>query len=190
MTVLPIARMGHPVLDNPAQLVADPTAPEITRLLEDMVETMEDAGGVGLAAPQVFQTLRIVVFFVPESRGGLAVPLTRLINPVIEPLSDEQETAAEACLSVPGLMGLVPRFTSIRYSGLDGDGNRIEREAHGFHARVVQHECDHLDGMLYPRRVANLRDFGFASELQSRLALQKRATQAQTAASQSEGETS
>lgn len=171
MALLKIARMGHPILNRPADVVADPTAPEIHQLVEDMVETMFDASGTGLAAPQVHVPLRVVVFFVDGGRdareggSGDDVPLTVLINPEIEPLSDDTEPGWEGCLSVPGLMGEVERFTHIRYKALDLQGNAFEREAQGFHARVVQHECDHLDGILYPYRLSNLRRFGFTEEL-------------------------
>jgi peptide deformylase len=176
MALLKIARMGHPVLRKPADLVADPTAPEIARLVADMAETMADAPGVGLAAPQVHVPLRLVVFYVPKRRaddpgapeGAPAgpVPLTALINPTIVPLGDEMQDDWEACLSVPGLTGLVPRFRRIRYSGVAPGGQPIARVAEGFHARVVQHECDHLDGILYPQRMADLRTLGFVEEMQ------------------------
>jgi peptide deformylase len=173
MAILKIARMGHPVLGSRAEPVADPTMPAIRRLVADMAETMADAGGVGLAAPQVHVPMRIILFCVPETRsvdreGGDAggpVPLTCLINPEIEPLSDETEDGWEACLSIPGLTGIVPRFSRIRYHGLTPDGARIAREAAGFHARVVQHECDHLDGILYPRRMRDLSSLGFVEEM-------------------------
>jgi len=170
MAILKIARMGHPVLRQRAAEVADPKAPEIKRLVADMIETMEDAHGTGLAAPQVHVSLRVVVFKVMGVRAGDQpgdgpVPLTVLINPVIEPLGPETELGWEACLSVPGLMGAVPRWTRIRYSGVTPEGERIERVAAGFHARVVQHECDHLDGTLYPMRMTDLSLLGFADEM-------------------------
>ncbi|GAB5468133.1 MAG: peptide deformylase [Rhodospirillales bacterium] len=169
MAILKIARMGHPVLNRPAEPVDDASAPEIRRLVRDMLETMEDAGGTGLAAPQVHVPLRVVVFFVSAGGGGeaseAAVPLTVLINPEIEPLSAERALGWEACLSVPELAGLVPRFTSIRYRGLDLEGQKIERQAEGYHARVVQHEVDHLDGRLYPQRMEDLSRLVFASEM-------------------------
>ena len=171
MAILKIARMGHPVLRRVADPVADPTAPEIRRLVRDMLETLEDIGGVGLAAPQVHVSRRVVIFEVPAERaardGGTpeGVPMTALINPVIEPLGEEKVVGWEACLSVPGLTGAVPRFTRIRYHGLGLQGERIEREASGFHARVVQHECDHLDGILYPQRMTDLTSLAFAEEL-------------------------
>ena len=170
MAILKIARMGHPVLRARASEVADPTAPEIQRLVADMIETMEDANGTGLAAPQVHVPLRVVIFKVAGLRAGDLpgdgpVPLTVLVNPVIEPIGEETELGWEACLSVPGLMGAVPRWTRIRYSGWTPEGERIERMAAGFHARVVQHECDHLDGVLYPMRMDDLSLLGFADEM-------------------------
>jgi peptide deformylase len=171
MALLKIARMGNPVLRRRADEIADPTAPSVRRLVDDMLETMEDAGGTGLAAPQVHVPLRLVVFFVgPERLTGLpddtAQDMTFLINPMIEPLGDEQALGWEGCLSVPGLRGVVPRHLRIRYHGLGLDGRKIEREAAGFHARVVQHECDHLDGILYPQRMTDHRLLMFVEELQ------------------------
>ncbi len=177
MAILKIARMGHPVLSRPAAPVEDARAPSIHRLIADMIETMEDAPGTGLAATQVHVPLRLVIFKVesararredgpePEAARDGAVPLTVLINPEIEPLSEDKALGWEACLSVPELAGEVPRYTAIRYRGLDPDGQAIEREARGFHARVVQHECDHLDGILYPQRMLDLKKLVFASEL-------------------------
>lgn len=171
MTLLKIARMGHPVLARRADPVADPTAPGIRRLAADMIETMHDAQGTGLAAPQVHVPLRLVVFYVEGDRaareGGLAegVPLTVMVNPEIEPLGPEQALGWEACLSVPELAGQVPRWTSIRYRFQDLEGRRHERLAEGFHARVVQHECDHLDGLLYPQRMNDLKRLVFSSEM-------------------------
>ena len=177
MAILKIARMGHPVLSRPAAPVEDPGAPAVRRLVADMIETMTDAPGTGLAAPQVHVPLRLVIFKVEGARAsreegseaaglqGGAVPLTVLINPEIEPLGEDKALGWEACLSVPELAGEVPRYTAIRYRGLDPDGRSIEREARGFHARVVQHECDHLDGILYPQRMLDLKKLVFASEL-------------------------
>lgn len=176
MAILKIAKMGHPVLLQPATAIADPTAPEIESLVRDMVETMEDAPGTGLAAPQVHVPLRLVIFRIGRVRAGAEartedgesaepVPLTVLINPEIEPLSDETALGWEACLSVPGLAGEVPRWRHIRYRGVGLDGRAIEREARGFHARVVQHECDHLDGRLYPSRMTDMSRLMFTSEI-------------------------
>lgn len=172
MSILKIARAGHPVLKRRSEPVADPGAPEVRRLIADMVETLADVHGAGLAAPQVHVPLRVVIFHVPAERAkredGEAAepqPLSVLINPEIEPLSAETASGLEACLSLPGLAGLVPRFTHIRYRGLDHEGRPVEREAKGFHARVVQHECDHLDGILYPMRMTDLSTLAFTSEL-------------------------
>ncbi len=186
MAILKIARMGHPVLRGSAQPVSDPMAPDIRRLVEDMIDTMDDAGGLGLAAPQVHIPRRVVIFHVPAARSKAPdapeenahkdpaadppedgpVPFTVLINPVIEVLDEEMETGWEGCLSVPGLTGLIPRHKRIRYSALTLDGQRLERVASGFHARVVQHECDHLDGILYPQRMTDLKVLGFVEEMQ------------------------
>ncbi len=172
MAILKIARMGHPVLARPADKVADPTAPEIRRLVADMIETMHDAEGLGLAAPQVYVPKRVVVFHLPRERAEESEApegLTVLVNPLIEPLTDDLQPGWEGCLSVPGLRGLVPRYARIRYRGLDADGRAIEREAAGMHARVVQHECDHLDGVLYPQRMNDLGQLMFVSEIRHRL---------------------
>lgn len=171
MALLKIARMGNPVLRKPAAAVDDPTAAWVRRLAEDMIETMEDAIGTGLAAPQVHQPWRIVVFFVSGERlsglpGDVAQDLTVLVNPVVELLGDERAFGWEGCLSVPGLRGIVPRHLRIRYSAIGLDGAAFEREVEGFHARVVQHECDHLDGVLYPQRLVDQRHLFFAEELQ------------------------
>jgi len=166
MAILKIARMGHPVLRRPARPVEDVKAAEIQRLITDMIDTMHDAGGAGLAAPQVHVPLRLVIFHAPPARSEAeSVPLTVLINPVIEPLDDERRVAYEGCLSLPGLTGAVPRWHRIRYAGLGRDGAPVERVAEGFHARVVQHECDHLDGVLYPARMPDLATFGFVEEV-------------------------
>ncbi len=171
MALLKIARMGNPALRMPAAAVEDPQAPWVRRLVEDMIETMEDAGGTGLAAPQVHQPWRIILFFVSGERltelpGDTALDLTVLINPAVEPLGGERAFGWEGCLSVPGLRGVVPRHLRIRYRATGLDGERIEREAAGFHARVVQHECDHLDGVLYPQRMVDQRHLFFLEELQ------------------------
>jgi peptide deformylase len=171
MALLKIARMGHPVLRIRAAEVEDPTAPWVRRLVEDMIETMEDAGGTGIAAPQVHMPRRVVIFRVDPERvsdmpGDSAQELTVLINPVIEPVGTDRAYGWEGCLSVPGMRGVVPRHLRIRYRGIDLEGRPIEREAAGFNARVVQHECDHLDGILYPQRMTDLRLLCFVEELQ------------------------
>lgn len=169
MAILKIARMGHPVLGRRAEAVEDPAAPEIRTLIQDMIATMEDADGAGLAAPQVHVPVRLVIFHVPDERTEDGeegpVPLTVLINPVVEPLTEETDMGWEGCLSVPGLIGAVPRYTKIRYGGLDPQGRPIDRVAEGFHARVVQHECDHLDGVLYPQRMTDLSLLMFRDEM-------------------------
>ncbi len=192
MAILKIARMGHPALTGKAEAVADPTAPEIRRLIADMMDTMADAPGIGLAAPQVHVPKRVVVFHIPEKRAREAfpegvgigmdgdeaddeaiggVPLTALINPEIEILTDDMKTGVEGCLSLPGMVGMVPRYTRIRYRATSPDGSAIEREADGYHARVVQHECDHLDGILYPMRMEDLSTFGYSDEMNRDLPL-------------------
>ena len=169
MAILKIARMGHPVLLGRADEVADPRAPDIRRLIADMLETMEDAGSVGLAAPQVHVPLRLFVFTVPAARSGDEAAPTLghavLINPVIEPVGEAWAEHWEGCLSIPGLRGLVRRPARIRYAGLDGEGNPVAGEASGFRAVVMQHEHDHLDGTLYPMRMTDLRHWGFNEEL-------------------------
>ena len=174
MAILKIARMGHPVLARRAEPVKDPASPEMRRLVADMIETMIDANGAGLAAPQVHVPLRVVVFQAPEARSdpGLSeaerydhtAPLTVLFNPEIEVLEQEQEGGWEGCLSVPGLRGFVERPSRIRYRGVDQHGKTLTRNASGFHARVVQHELDHLDGILYPQRMRDLSKLIFESE--------------------------
>jgi len=171
MALLKIARMGDPVLRARAAEVDDPTAPWVRKLVEDMFETMEDAGGTGIAAPQVHAAHRIVLFRVTGERisdlpGDGPQDLTVLINPVIEPVGNDMALGWEGCLSVPGLRGVVPRYLRLRYRGVGLDGIVIEREAAGFHARVVQHECDHLDGILYPQRMTDLRLLVYTEELQ------------------------
>ncbi|MDJ0389499.1 peptide deformylase [Roseomonas sp. E05] len=170
MAILKIARMGHPVLLETCQPVEDPGAPEIRRLVQDMFETMEDAPGAGLAAPQVHVPLRLFVFRVLPARASGApddtpVGNTVLINPVIEPIGEEKHLRWEGCLSIPGLRAAVPRYKRLRYSGVDCDGRRITAEVSGFHAGVVQHENDHLDGILYPTRMEDFRLMGFNEEI-------------------------
>jgi len=170
MALLKIARMGHPVLRARAAEIDDPKAPWVRQLVEDMIETMEDAGGTGIAAPQVHIPYRIVVFQVHGERltdlpGDSEQELTALINPIVEPVGDERAYGWEGCLSVPGMRGLVPRYRELRYTGFDAAGNPIDRTVKDFHARVVQHEVDHLDGILYPRRIRDLTQFGFNEAL-------------------------
>lgn len=176
MAIRKIARMGHPVLRRRAAEVADPLAPGIRALIRDMLETMLDAEGLGIAAPQVHDSRRVVMFFVPDEAaegeppadaGPGAAPepeLMVLINPTVEPLTEEREAGWEGCLSVPGLRGLVARPRAVRYRGVAPDGSAVDRTAEGLHARVVQHECDHLDGVLYPQRMDELSSLTFESE--------------------------
>lgn len=168
MTVRQILKMGDPRLLRVAQPVREFGTPELQTLVADMFDTMEAANGAGLAAPQIGVDLQLVIFgFTKNERYPDAppVPRTVLINPTIMPLSDAEEEGWEGCLSVPGLRGVVPRYARIRYSGFDPAGLPIEREAEGFHARVVQHECDHLIGKLYPMRVRDFTKFGFTDVL-------------------------
>lgn len=168
MAILKIARMGHPVLRHKAEPVADPTAPEIRQLVADMIETMQDAGGTGLAAPQVHVPARVVVYMVSRSRlegGEHEVPLTALVNPVLTPVGKEKVYGWEGCLSVPGLTGLVPRYSSVRLQAITPRGDVIDKTVAGFHARVLQHEIDHLDGMLYPQRMDDLSLLVFQEEM-------------------------
>lgn len=168
MAVRTILRMGDPRLLEPARAVTDFATPALQALIEDMFETMDEAGGVGLAAPQIGVGLQVVIFGFEKSErypDAEAVPQTILINPRITPLGDEEMLDWEGCLSVPGLRGEVPRFARIRYQGFDPSGLPIDRTVEGFHARVVQHECDHLIGMLYPMRMRDFSRFGFTDVL-------------------------
>ena len=174
MAILKIARMGHPVLLRRAEPVADPRDPEIRRLAEDMVETMLDAGGVGLAAPQVHVPLRL--FVVREWEGGRA-----LINPELEPLGEEVESGWEGCLSIPGLRGCVPRAKRVRWRAQDLDGREIGGEAEDMSARVLQHEYDHLEGTLYTMRMPDLTLLGFEQELARAAAERRKAEEAEPA---------
>lgn len=160
--------MGDPRLLAKAEPVRHFAAPELAELIADMRQTMIHLDGAGLAAPQIGVGLRVVIFGFqanPRYPEAASVPYTVLINPELEPLSEEEEAAWEGCLSVPGLRGVVPRWRRLRYRGRDDEGRAIEREVEGFHARVVQHECDHLDGILYPMRIRDFRSFGFTDVL-------------------------
>ena len=168
MPVKPVLRMGHPVLLQRAQAVEAFDTPQLHGLIEDMRDTMQARSGAGIAAPQIGVSLQVVIFGVaasPRYPDAPAVPATVLVNPVIKPLGEEMNDGWEGCLSVPGMRGVVPRYTHVRYRGFDQFGEPIDRTAEGFHARVVQHECDHLDGILYPMRIENLQQFGFNAEL-------------------------
>ena len=168
MAIKTILRMGDPRLLEKSQPVSDVHSPDVRHLLQDMFDTMQSAGGVGLAAPQIGVGLQVVIFGFEKSErypDAPPVPQTILINPLITPLTDEEELGWEGCLSVPGLRGEVPRFRKIRYQGIDEAGRTIDRTVEGFHARVVQHECDHLAGMLYPMQMRDMRRFGFTDIL-------------------------
>jgi peptide deformylase len=164
MAIRPVLKMGDPLLLQTAAAVTAFGTPELQALLTDMQDTMTALQGAGLAAPQIGVSLRVVIFGLERSLRypeALPVPRTVLINPVLEPLDDEMVDGWEGCLSVPGLRGLVPRYTRLRYRGLDEHGQVLDRTVDGFHARVVQHEVDHLDGILYPQRIRDLRYFGY-----------------------------
>ena len=169
MPIQPILKMGDPRLLRVAQPVKQFNTPELHALLTDLQDTMQAANGAGLAAPQIGVDLQVVIFgsgeFNPRYPDAPVVPRTVLINPVLTPLSDDEEEGWEGCLSVPGMRGVVPRFKRLRYQGSDEMGQPIDRTVEGFHARVVQHECDHLIGMLYPMRVRNFAQFGFTEVL-------------------------
>ena len=168
MSVRTVLRMGDARLLQRADPVSDFGSDALQAFLQDMRDTMQAQNGVGLAAPQIGVPLRVVIFGVDKNErypDAEVVPQTVLINPVLTPLSDEMEEGWEGCLSVPGMRGLVPRHTKLRYQGRDEHGTPIDRTVSGFHARVVQHECDHLDGILYPMRIRDMRDFGFSDVL-------------------------
>ena len=168
MAIHPVLRMGHPALNRRAAEVEEFDTPELDGLIEDMLDTMQAEDGAGLAAPQIGISKRIVVFGFDENpryQDAPAIPRTILINPTITPLDPTMEDGWEGCLSVPGMRGVVPRYRAIEYRGFDARGEAIHVKADGFHARVVQHECDHLDGILYPQRIRNFSYFGFIPEL-------------------------
>ena len=168
MAIREILKMGDPRLLRIAQPVREFGTAALRALIDDMFDTMAAARGVGLAAPQIGEDIQLVIFGFDHNErypDAPTVPMTVLLNPTITPLTDEMDDGWEGCLSVPGLRGVVPRYTRILYSGFDPDGRPIEREAEGFHARVVQHECDHLIGRLYPTRMSDLTKLGVTSVL-------------------------
>jgi peptide deformylase len=168
MAVKPVLKMGHPLLRQVAQPVAVFDPAQMRELLTDMEDTMRALHGAGIAAPQIGVSLRVVIFEMQENPRYpqvAPIPFTVLINPRLDPLGDEMEDGWEGCLSVPGLRGVVPRYRRLHYSGLDAQGQFFERTVEGFHARVVQHEVDHLDGILFPQRIADLTRFGFEDAL-------------------------
>jgi peptide deformylase len=169
MAIRNVLRMGDPILLQKAEPVTQFETPALHALITDLEDTMLHMNGAGIAAPQIGESVRVVIFGQKESDDRKnprypdadAVPYTVLINPVLTPVGNDIEQGWEGCLSVPGMRGIVPRYTRLHYSGFDQYGNKIDRLVSGFHARVVQHECDHLDGILYPMRIADLKDFGF-----------------------------
>ena len=168
MTVRRVLKMGDPLLYRKADLVQEFNTPALDALVSDMFDTMAAMNGAGLAAPQIGVSQRIVIFSVeanPRYPDVEPVPTTVLINPTLTPIGDEMEEGWEGCLSVPGLRGLVNRYQKLRYTGFDQHGKPIDRTVSGFHARVVQHECDHLDGILYPMRLSDIRMLGFEDAL-------------------------
>lgn len=168
MGVREILKMGDPRLLRQAEPVSEFDTPELHALIADMFDTMHAANGAGLAAPQIGVNLQLVIFGFSNNQrypDAPAVPETVLLNPVLTPLSDDMEEGWEGCLSVPGLRGVVPRYAKLRYQGVDPYGKVIDREVDGFHARVVQHECDHLNGILYPMRIQDFSRFGFTEIL-------------------------
>lgn len=168
MTARRVLKMGDPLLFKVAEPVREFNSLDLHSLVGDMFDTMAALNGAGLAAPQIGISLRVVIFGVeanPRYPDVAPVPTTVLVNPVLEPLTKDTEEGWEGCLSVPGMRGLVSRYTHLRYSGFDQHGTPFTREAHGFHARVVQHECDHLDGILYPMRLKDMRLFGYEEAL-------------------------
>lgn len=166
--IRPVLRMGEPRLLERAAPVVEFDTPELHALIQDMEDTMRAKNGAGIAAPQIDVSQQVVIFgvgFNPRYPDAEQVPYTVLINPVLEPIGAEMEEGWEGCLSVPGMRGVVPRYAKLRYQGYDQFGNPIDRTVTGFHARVVQHEADHLMGILYPMRIPDLRNFGFNEEL-------------------------
>jgi len=168
MSVKPVLKMGHPLLRRVAEPVAQLGSAELRELVTDMDDTMRALSGAGIAAPQIGVGLRVVIFELKENPRYphiAPVPYTVLVNPVVQVLADEQDEGWEGCLSVPGMRGLVPRYRRVCYRGFTADGAALERTVEGFHARVVQHEVDHLDGILFPQRIRDLRSFGFEDAL-------------------------
>ena len=166
--IRPVLRMGDPILFRRAEPVMQFDTPELHALLQDMDDTMRSKNGAGIAAPQIGVSLQVVIFGVganPRYPDAEEVPYTVLINPALQPVGEQMEDGWEGCLSVPGMRGVVPRYTQLRYRGFDPFGKAIDRTVSGFHARVVQHETDHLSGILYPMRIRDLRLFGFNEEL-------------------------
>jgi peptide deformylase len=168
MAIKPVLRMGEPLLFAKAEPVARFDTPDLHALIQDMHDTMAHMNGAGIAAPQIGVSLRVVIFGVgsnPRYPDAEQVPYTILINPLLRPVGDAMDDGWEGCLSVPGMRGVVPRYKRLHYTGFDQFGQPIDRLVSGFHARVVQHECDHLDGILYPMRIQDLTNFGYTDVL-------------------------
>ncbi len=168
MAIKPVLRMGNPLLLQRAEEITQFDTPALHALIQDMQDTMTHMNGAGIAAPQIGVSQRVVIFGVghnPRYPDAEQVPYTVLVNPVLEPIGDSKEEGWEGCLSVPGMRGIVSRYSRLHYTGFDQYGNPIDRLVSGFHARVVQHECDHLDGILYPMRIDDLRKFGYTDVL-------------------------
>ena len=166
MSILKIAKFGHPILLKKTQEVKDIGSEKIKKIIYDMSETMLDYNGVGLAAPQVHINKSIFVFRNPENlKKDSNIEVSAIINPTIETIGDKKNDDWEGCLSIPGMQGLVRRYSKIKYEGFDIDGNQIQKKAEGLHARVIQHEIDHLDGVLYTERLADKKAFGFEKEI-------------------------
>ena len=170
MSILKIARLGHPILQKKTSIVKNIPNISINQLINDMTETMLDAKGIGLAAPQVHISKQVIIFRIPkdeeEKSKNNTIEITALINPKISKISEETDTQWEGCLSIPGMIGLVKRYSKINYEGFDMKGNLIKKEAEGLHARIVQHEFDHLKGILYLNRLVDSRAFGFVNEIE------------------------
>ena len=169
MSILKIARLGHPILQKKTSIVKRIPSPTINKLIQDMTETMLDAKGIGLAAPQVHISKQVIIFRIPKSaeeEENNTIEITALINPKISKISEETDTQWEGCLSIPGMIGLVKRYSKINYEGFDMKGNLIKKEAEGLHARIVQHEFDHLKGILYINKLVDRRAFGFVDEIE------------------------
>ena len=165
MSILKIAKIGHPVLLKKCTDIKEFSTDTLKKMIYDMSETMIDYNGIGLAAPQVHLSKRVIIFRNPDIEEKEKIKITPLINPIYKPLGDEKENDWEGCLSIPGMQGLVTRYKKIRYTGFDIDGNKIDNEVEGLHARVIQHEIDHLEGILYTERLADKKAFGFEKEI-------------------------
>lgn len=165
MSILKISRLGHPVLLQKSKLVEKITSNEIKKIIYDMSETMLDADGIGLAAPQVYINKQIIIYRNQDQESEKEIKITALINPKITKISDETDNEWEGCLSIPGMLGLVKRYSKIQYEGYDMSGNFIQETAEGLHARVIQHEYDHLMGIMYTSRLVDEKSFGYAEEI-------------------------